>query len=66
MGLAPSTAQAGDIISVLFGSMHLVILRRRDDFYIVVGNAYAYGLMYGEAIVELWQGKYTVEEFELH
>jgi len=62
MGLAPHRAEAGDIICILFGSPYPVILRPQDDFYTVVGNAYVYGLMYGEAM----KGKYTVQEFELH
>jgi hypothetical protein len=66
MGLAPYRAEAGDVLCVLFGCPNPVILRPQDGYHTVIGDAYVYGLMYGEAIQELSDGKYTIQEFELH
>jgi hypothetical protein len=66
MGLAPHIVENGDIVTVLFGSSHPVILRPYEGYCIVVGDAYVYGLMYGEAMQELAVGEYEVQKFELH
>jgi len=66
MGLAPYRAEIGDLICVLFGSCNPVILRPEEGYYAVVGDAYVYGLMHGEAMEDLSDGKYNVEEFVLH
>lgn len=56
-GLGPRGTQIGDIICVLFGCSVPVILRPHSDpsssqimHYEVVGEAYIYGMMDGEAI----------------
>jgi hypothetical protein len=66
MGVAPHIAEVGDIICILFGSPCPVILRPHDGYHTVIGDAYVYGLMYGEAMEGLSDGKYTTQEFELH
>ncbi|OQO04279.1 hypothetical protein B0A48_10890 [Cryoendolithus antarcticus] len=52
-GFAPSKAQKGDILCVLFGCTVPCLLRKCKDLegvYRLVGETYVYGLMDGEAI----------------
>ena len=55
-GLAPTNAQAGDYICILFGCSVPVILRKCPPgtegkiFYTFVGEAYVHGMMDGEAV----------------
>ncbi|CZR68976.1 uncharacterized protein PAC_18877 [Phialocephala subalpina] len=53
-GLAPTSAQEGDLICILFGCSVPVILRRvgppDDHFYYLIGEAYVHGVMDGEAL----------------
>jgi hypothetical protein len=65
-GLAPMTAQVGDLICILFGCTVPVILRRQIDgdgsvYFQLVGESYVHRIMDGEARA----AGYTVEEFEL-
>jgi len=60
MGLAPYRAEAGDKVCVLFGSSYPVILRPQEGYHTVVGDAYVHGIMYGEAMEGLSDGKYTI------
>jgi hypothetical protein len=48
IGLGPATLEAGDIVSILFGSKAPLILRPRSEGhgYYVVGEAYVYGAMH--------------------
>ncbi|ROV92224.1 hypothetical protein VPNG_09659 [Cytospora leucostoma] len=52
MVLAPAEAEVGDVLAVLLGSSLLVVLRRKpDDRYQVVGVCHAHGLNWGEGLV---------------
>ncbi|KAE9366851.1 HET-domain-containing protein [Stipitochalara longipes BDJ] len=55
-----------DLICVLLGCTTPVILRERKDHYTYVGDVYADGYMYGEAIEELNDGARQLQTFELH
>jgi hypothetical protein len=66
MGLAPHRAEAGDLTCVIFDSLYPVIFRPRDHFYTVVGDVYAFCLIYRAAMKGLSDEKYTFKEFELH
>jgi hypothetical protein len=50
IGLGPWNAQEGDVVSVLFGGCTPFILRKTagKELYILVGEAYVYGIMGGE------------------
>jgi hypothetical protein len=54
--------QPGDLVCILFGGITPFILRAKDDYYALVGDAYVYGLMEGEAIRE-WQSGRLIEEW---
>lgn len=66
MGLIPNAARPDDLICILFGCNYPVTLRREDDHYIVVGVAFANGLMDGQAMRQLAEGRYKLQEFALH
>ncbi|KAK3315407.1 heterokaryon incompatibility protein-domain-containing protein [Apodospora peruviana] len=64
-GLVPSEAVVGDLICIIRGCSVPVVLRRLppredsdDDGYTIVGEAYVYGLMNGEALAlnRPWRG----------
>jgi hypothetical protein len=54
MGLAPKASKAGDLICVLLGCDKPLIIRMVDDYYVLVGDSYIYGIMEGEALEDVW------------
>ncbi|KAK3387360.1 heterokaryon incompatibility protein-domain-containing protein [Podospora didyma] len=71
-GLLPEHAQVGDLLCILFGCDAPVVLRPQenkdgDPGYVFVGECYALGLMYGEAIdlEERRNGEREVQDFKL-
>jgi hypothetical protein len=65
MGLASKAVVEGDLICIPLGCCHPVILRKVEDHYINLGEAYVDGYMYGEAMEMLERGELKLEEFEL-
>jgi hypothetical protein len=65
MGLASQEVTKGDLICIPLGCCHPVILRKVEDHYINLGEAYVDGYMYGEAMDMLERGELKLEEFEL-
>jgi hypothetical protein len=61
MGLVPQNATAGDEICILFGLATPFVIRRQGGHFRFIGECFVYGLMDGEAIEELPEGK--VEDF---
>ncbi|KAL2065909.1 hypothetical protein VTL71DRAFT_3579 [Oculimacula yallundae] len=66
MGMAPDSAEPGDIICVLLGCWMPAILRPVDGHYILLGGAYYEDYMYGKGMEELAEGKFELETFEIH
>ena len=53
VGLAPKHAKEGDIIVVFPGAKFPYVLRRCDDgMYVLVGEVFVHGIMYGEFVAE--------------
>ena len=52
VGTAPQVAQRGDLVSILYGSGVPIILRQvvQRESYAVIGQAYVFGHMSGEAV----------------
>lgn len=50
IGLVPPNAEVGDLIVVLFGAAVPYVVRRMPTGYLLVGDAFVHGLMYGEAL----------------
>ena len=63
VGLAPDVCEVGDVVCVFLGARLPYVLREREDgTFQLIGEAYAHGIMYGEA----WEGtEREVEVFEL-
>ncbi|TVY73385.1 Heterokaryon incompatibility protein 6 OR allele [Lachnellula suecica] len=66
MGMCPNSAEPGDIICILLGCWVPVVLRPEGDHYIYLGEAYVHEYMYGKGMDELEEGKFQLQEFEIH
>jgi hypothetical protein len=67
MGMAPPHVLPGDIICVFQGTRVPLLLRQEGTFYTLVGEVYVSdGYMKGRAFDEMEQGKWALQEFELH
>jgi hypothetical protein len=65
LGYGPQCLAPDDIICVLTGQDCPVILRPVDSYYILIGECIVIGLMEGEAILEVEDGKAVYQEFEI-
>jgi hypothetical protein len=65
--MAPISVRSGDMVCVLFGCDMPVVLRKKaENSYIFVGECYAHGIMDGEAIKHLSDGKYTPKTIKIY
>jgi hypothetical protein len=53
MGLAPQLAEVGDEVWILLGCDVPLLLRKCDDYYILVGECFVQGIMEGEQTKDL-------------
>ncbi|KIK92191.1 hypothetical protein PAXRUDRAFT_13361 [Paxillus rubicundulus Ve08.2h10] len=61
MGLGPGARQLGDRVVVLFGAdVSMVVRRREDGQFAVIGESYLYGIMAGH-VVRTWRGSFPSE-----
>jgi hypothetical protein len=63
MVLAPAEAQNGDIVCILLGGQTPFILSSEDAQFRLVGPCYVEGIMWGEAMKGLDEGKYEIRDF---
>jgi hypothetical protein len=56
----------GDVICVVLGCAVPLLIRPFDGYYEVHGEVYVPGIMHGEAITALEEGKLVLQGFELH
>jgi hypothetical protein len=63
--LGPKVLEAGDIICISFGGKMPFCLRPWGCYYLLVGECYVHGLMGGEAMKMLDQGKVEEEAFDI-
>ena len=66
LGLATENVRDRDLIFILIGCRFPVVLRPQGEYYRVVGEIYVYGIMNGEAMEVLEQGKCTLQEIVLY
>jgi hypothetical protein len=66
IGTGPKVVQESDIICLLLGCPVPLIIRREDDHYLIIGWAYIYGMMNGEMMNELREGRLHLEDFIFH
>ncbi|KAJ9602679.1 hypothetical protein H2200_012873 [Cladophialophora chaetospira] len=64
-GLASSRARYTDKIVVLLGASVPFVLRQVGKKYLLVGEVYVHGLMNGEAVTMLQQGKVSVKTIDI-
>jgi hypothetical protein len=50
MGLGPLHSKPGDVVAALFGAARFVMLRPKEAYYELVGDAYVQGGMFGELV----------------
>ena len=66
VGLALWDARSNDQVCVLPGCKFPVVLRKQGNHYILVGETYVDGYMHGKAMDELKDGKFRLQDFEIH
>ncbi|KAB8298875.1 hypothetical protein EYC80_001033 [Monilinia laxa] len=66
IGLGPVNSSKEDFMCILPGCRFPVILRKINDHYILVGEAYIDTFMHGEGIHGVKNGLYDLEAFEIH
>jgi hypothetical protein len=65
IGLAISGAQYDDYLCIGLGASVPFVLRKCGDCYKFIGEAYVHGMMYGEAIELMKDGRLEVEEVDI-
>jgi Heterokaryon incompatibility protein (HET) len=66
IGRSWSLVKVGDVVCILLGCAVPMIFRPIDGHYELVIEAYVPGIMHGEAMAALEDGRKTLQEFELH
>ena len=66
VGMASDRVRKGDVVCVLFGCpLPLVMGRAAGDRWQIVQSCFVYGIMHGEAIEEMRDGKLQTQEFNI-
>jgi hypothetical protein len=66
IGIGPNAMQVGDICCVLLGGSIPFILREKEGYHQLVGDAYLHGIMKGEAMKGDEAGEFKEQIFEIH
>lgn len=65
IGAVPHNTQSGDFICVLFGCSVPVVVRKRGQEYLFIGESYLHGFMDAEALVLEMKGELNEQDFVL-
>lgn len=65
IGLGPPRMEQGDQVCIVFGCKVPLLLREVYDAYLLVGDCYVFGMMQGEMIEELENGRLEKTTFIL-
>jgi hypothetical protein len=65
-GLVPDTAETGDIICILVGCALPLVLRKIEDHFIVIGESYVHGFMWGEILDLEKRGELNRQKFVIY
>lgn len=66
MGVAVAKAEVGDIVTVVLGTKVPLLMRKQSDGkYLLIGESYVQGLMSGEAVGMMNEGKIASQVFHL-
>lgn len=63
--LAPTAVKEGDVLCVLFGGATPYILRRHGSSWLLVGECYVHGMMFGEGIEMIERGEVEEMSFDI-
>ncbi|KAL2279732.1 hypothetical protein FJTKL_13124 [Diaporthe vaccinii] len=63
--LAPNAVKEGDVLCVLFGGATPYILRRHGSSWLLVGECFVHGMMFGEGIEMLERGEVEEMSFDI-
>lgn len=63
--LAPTAVKEGDVLCVLFGGATPHILRRHGSSWLLVGECFVHGMMFGEGIEMLERGEVEEMSFDI-
>ncbi|KAI1339422.1 HET-domain-containing protein [Xylariaceae sp. FL0016] len=66
IGLGPVECRKADLVVVLLGLALPLVLRKENNHYVVVGEAYVHGIMNEEVSLMLSNSILEVEDFEIH
>jgi hypothetical protein len=61
----PPGILSGDLVCVLSGCYLPLLLRRPDSHYVLVGHCFVLGLMDGEGVERINDGKAGIQRFEI-
>lgn len=65
LGLGVNSCMPGDLICVLFGCSTPMFLRKVEEHYIILGEAYLHGFMSGEAVDGLEKREFEGANFDI-
>lgn len=63
--LAPGNVQEGDVICILFGGKVPSVLRPTERYYRFLGECHVHGIMDGEAVDMLSEGRFEKTTFDI-
>ena len=66
IGKAWDSAKPDDVVCIILGFDVPLVLRQVDNHYELIGSCYIDGIMEGQAMKELEEGKVELETFDLH
>jgi hypothetical protein len=66
LGMGPPATEKGDLVCVLPGCNVPFVLRKIEAGYRIMGECYTHGIMDGEAVVQLAQGKLSLEDLDIY
>lgn len=65
LGLGFYRVQEGDKVVIIWGCSTPVILRERGGDFVLIGDAFVDGFMYGEGVERLERGEFLEETFRI-
>ena len=66
IGLCPAEAREDDLLCIHLGVRVPLVLRKKSEHHVIVGDCYIDGVMDGELIPEVEAGKFVIERFNIH
>jgi hypothetical protein len=65
-GLAHNEARQGDLVCILLGgNVPFVLRKEKESYFTLIGESYTHGLMNGEAMKDLEEGRVFIQDINL-